>query len=253
MIESDMEKFIWEIFGWKGSEIIHTGFVSISGAGISKSKSRKEVKSGKFIGWDDPRTWSIQSLERRGIKPDALKEFVKEIGLNKQDITLPVESLYAHNRSIIDASSDRYSFIVNPVRLKISGVPKSISVVNVPVHPDKKKTRAVKVKEIYIARDDFEKLRGKEVRLSHLFNLKINADGAAEFVSLANKEVKRINWVSDSVKARILMPDGKWSSGSAEAGVKELEAGSVIQFERFGFARFDGFRDGEYEFWFAHK
>jgi hypothetical protein len=33
-----------------------------------------------------------------------------------------------------------------------------------------------------------------------------------------------------------------------------LEEGEIIQFERFGFARFDKVgKDGDFEFWFAHR
>jgi glutamyl-tRNA synthetase len=127
MIETVMEKFIWDIFGWKHPETIHIGLIrieGIEGAKISKSKAQKEVKSGEFIGWDDPRTWSIQSLRRRGIKPEAIREFVFEIGLNKQDIVVPIDSLYAINRKMIDASALRYSFVADPVEIEISNKPK---------------------------------------------------------------------------------------------------------------------------------
>src|SRR3989344_693793 len=73
MIESDMERFIWEIFKWDGPELIHTGLLNIEGVKLSKSKSKNEVKSGKYLGWDDPRTWSLQSLKRRGFKPEAIR------------------------------------------------------------------------------------------------------------------------------------------------------------------------------------
>ena len=116
MIESDMERYIWDIFGWKHIEIMHTGFVKIeeTEGKISKSRAREEVKSGKFIGWDDPRTWSIQSLARRGIRAEAIRKFVEEIGLNKQDITVPIDSLYAINRKLIDLEADRYYFVDEP-------------------------------------------------------------------------------------------------------------------------------------------
>ena len=38
MIESDMEKFIWDIFGWKHPELIHSGMMRIAGIKLSKSK-----------------------------------------------------------------------------------------------------------------------------------------------------------------------------------------------------------------------
>jgi len=279
MIESDMERFIWDIFKWKGPEIIHTGLVNIEGAGISKSKSRREVKQGVFSGWDDPRTWSIQSLARRGIKPKALKDFVEEIGLNKQDITVPIGSLYSHNRGIIDSSSDRYSFVVSPVGLNVLEIPKSVNAVSVPVHPDRKETREIQIGDVFIALEDFEQLRGGEARLIHLFNVVVagKKGESSKFTSLANpkapsesfgalggqkyktgdhfrrKQIPRINWVSAHVKAKVLMPSGKLAEGIVESAVKNLKKGEVVQFERFGFVRFDGVKDGVYEFWFGHK
>jgi glutamyl-tRNA synthetase len=255
MIESDMERFIWKIFKWKGPEIIHTGLVNLEGAGISKSKSRGEVKKGEFSGWDDPRTWSLQSLKRRGIKSEALKSFVEEIGLNKQDITIPIDDLYSHNRKLIDASSDRYSFVKSPVLLKVLDIPKGVDFVNLPVHPDRKDVRQIRIKDIYISREDFEALRGREARLIHLFNVLIARKKGedSKYSSMSNKKLPRINWVSDNINARVLMPDGKKVEGVVESSASGLKPGSVVQFERFGFVRFEGVKDGMHEFLFSHK
>ena len=93
----------------------------------------------------------------------------------------------------------------------------------------------------------------------------------ARFTSEENKKkVPRINWVSDYLKARVLMPNGKWVKGYVEGGVRNLKIGDVIQLERFGFVRFDGIQKKRkvgamkkesktknggvevVEFWFAH-
>lgn len=256
MIESDMERFIWNIFGWKHPIIIHTGLIKIEGLGakLSKSKSQKEVESGEFGGWDDPRTWSIQSLIRRGIRKESIREFVKEIGLNKQDITVPIESLYAINRKLIDAKADRYFFVPNPVELDVKEAP-GITEVEVPVHPDRTSMRKMRVipGKVYISKEDFKKNKGKEIRLIHLYNLKLGKTKGGKFISIENKDIPKITWVSFPAKARVLMPDGKWIEGLADENISELKKGEVIQFERFGFARFDGFNRGKYEFWFAHN
>ncbi|MEM4271771.1 MAG: glutamate--tRNA ligase [Candidatus Pacearchaeota archaeon] len=255
MIETEMEKYIWDIFGWKHPATIHVGMVRIEGAEakISKSKAQKEVKSGEFIGWDDPRTWSIQSLKRRGILKEAIREFVREIGLNKQDIIIPIESLYAINRKIIDMDADRYSFVKEPVKLEIANMP-LIKEIEAPVHPDKQETRKVKIgSEIFISGEDFKKFKGKRIRLIHLYNIEL--DDKSGFASEEIEEgIPKINWVSENVNAKILMPDGKWVSGIAEKNIENLKEGQIIQFERFGFVRFDRVNEkGEYEFWFAHK
>jgi len=41
---------------------------------------------------DDPRTWSLQSLRRRGIRPAALRDFVLSFGLSLNDIEVPAET-----------------------------------------------------------------------------------------------------------------------------------------------------------------
>lgn len=255
-IETDMEKYIWDIFGWKHPECIHTGLVRIEGVGggkLSKSKAQNEVKSGEFTGWDDPRTWSLQSLKRRGIMPDAFRKFVEDIGLNKQDINIPIDTLYSLNRQMIDSTSSRYSFVEDPVKLDISGKPK-IEIVDVPIHPDKKGIRSIPLVDIYISNKDLEANKGKEVRLLHLYNISINKSGKKiEYTSTDNKPIPKIQWVSMHSPTRILMPSGVWISGYAEMDVSRLKTGQVIQFERVGFCRFDALKDGVCEFWFGHR
>lgn len=252
MIETDMENYIWGIFGWKGPVTIHTGLFQIEGVKLSKSKAKKEVMSGEYTGWDDPRTWSLQSLRRRGIKPEAIRKFILDLGLNQNEITVPIDLLYSINRKIIDKDSDRYYFIPDPVEIEITKAPE-LKEVEVSIHPDKKEKRIMKVKnKIYISKDDFEKNNKKEVRLLHLFNIKLNG-GKAEFTSLENKDIQKLTWACSTVKAKVLMPDGSWIEGFADDNIKNLKSGEEIQFERFGFVRFDGIKDNVHEFWFTHK
>jgi glutamyl-tRNA synthetase len=256
MIESDMEKYIWDLFKWKHPVLIHTGLVRLEGLGakISKSKAAKEVNSGEFSGWDDPRTWSVQSLARRGFKPEALKEFVKRIGLNKQDIVVPIDVFYAINRQMIDSTTDRYSFVQDAKNLNMNANEmKGIDRAIVPVHPDKpEETRQVEVgSDISISAKDYEKYHGEEVRLLHLFNVKIGKK--SEVTSIDNKKIPKINWVSkDAVKTKILMYDGSTIEGLSEPAASKIKVGTVIQFERFGFVRFDGMENGVANYWFSH-
>ncbi len=253
-IESEMEKYLWDIFSWKYPEIIHTGLVNIEGVKISKSKAQKEVQSGKYFGWHDPRTWSIQSLKKRGLSAEAIREFVKEIGLNKQNITIPIEALYSINRSIIDKKSNRYSFIENPIKLDIENPP-ALKTIDVPLHPEKPETRKIIIDDVYISKEDYDKFKQKEIRLLHLYNIKLGKK--IEFTSIENKDIPKINWISHYVSAKILMPDGTFKQGIADAGIRNLSPKTTIQFERFGFARFNAKlkenNNDIYEFWFAHK
>jgi glutamyl-tRNA synthetase len=101
MIETDMQKYIFDIFGWKHPEFIHSGLLTIEGVKLSKSKGQKEVREGRYIGWHDPRLWSLQSLKARGITPEAIRSFIKTMSLNQKETTVPVDLLYMHNRDLI--------------------------------------------------------------------------------------------------------------------------------------------------------
>ena len=255
MIETDMENYIWKIFDWKGPKTIHTGLLQIEGVKLSKSKAKQEVVSGKYFGWDDQRTWSLQSLKRRGILPETIRKFILELGLNQNEISVSVDALYSINRKLIDVKSNRYSFVANPIELNIKKA-QSINYVEVPLYPGRndKITMKVNPKNIFISQEDFENNKGREIRLLHLYNIKINKTGKPEFTSLENKDIQRINWVSSAIKTRVLMPNGNWIVGLADENIKILKISETIQFERFGFCKFDKINDkGEYEFWFAHK
>ena len=260
MMEGQMQKYIWDIFGWDYPEIIHNGLIKLEGIGgkLSKSKAQKEVQSGEYIGWDDPRTWSILSLKRRGILPESIREFVVNLGLTQNDITVPVDDLYSINRKKLDATSDRYFFVENPVDIEIKNK-QSTKEVEIKLHPEKNKTKTIKVgKIINISNDDFQKNKNKEVRLMHLYNINLskNLEELSECSSTENKQkIPKLQWVSNGVKTRVFMPNGVFKTGLAEPTIKKLKQGDVIQFERFGFCRFDHFdkKENEYEFWFTHK
>jgi len=255
MIEGRMQEHIWKIFNWKKPELIYVGLVKLEGieGKLSKSKSQKEVKSGEYSGWDDPRTWSVQSLARRGILAESIREFIEKMGLNQNDIAVPVDDLYAINRRRLDKKADRYFFVENPVKLNIINYP-DIKEVKVKIHPEKNKTRDLEIgKNIFITPNDFENFKSKKVRLMHLYNVFLNKNELnAEFVSEQKEDFPKIQWVSKGVKARIMMPDGKYTGGLAEENIKKLKKGEIIQFERFGFCRFDNKTKDIYEFWFAH-
>jgi len=254
MMEGEMQEYIWDIFKWKHPELLYVGLVNLEGVGatLSKSKSQREVLSGKYHGWDDPRTWSIGSLERRGILQQSLREFIEKIGMNQKDITVPIDDLYAINRRKIDSKANRYFFVEDPVKINIDKeLPKTISV---KLHPEKNKKKKIKIeKEIFVSNSDFQDFKNKEVRLMHLFNVNLNKN--SKFTSDENNtKIKKIQWVSKNLKCKILMPNGIWVKGLAEDNIKDLKKGDEIQFERVGFCRYDGIHrlTKDYEFWYTH-
>ncbi len=255
MIEDMMEEFIWNVMNWKKSTIAHYGMLNLEGVKLSKTEARIAIEKKKFIGWDDPRTWSLQSLRKRGIQPEAVRNFIVKMGLSLADVTVPTEILYAENRKMIDAAANRFFAVVNPMTISIKNSPK-IKNVRAKLHPDfprrGKRKIPVNVKKIYIEKEDFEKFKGKEVGLMDLFTVKL--DKQSEFISKKVKyEIPKIHWVSEpNVKIKIVMPDGSINKAVAETNMKKLKVDNIIQMPRIGFARVDIIKR-EMLLYFTHK
>ncbi len=248
-IESEMEKFIWDIFNWKHVNFIYNGLMQIKDIKISKSKSQKEVLAKRYIGWDDPRTWSLQSLKRRGFRAEAIRNFIYNLGLSETEITVNIESLYSENRKIIDKISNRYFVIFNKKKIKINNPIKEIKI---PLHPDFNRgyRRFIIGNEFYV-QDKLEK--NKNYRFMHLFNFKNN-----KFISeeLDDKlKAKLIHWLpvsKDLVNVEVVMDNGRVIKGIGEKSIKYLKVGDLVQFVKFGFCRLDRKDGNVYRFWYTH-
>ena len=255
VIEDMMEKFIWDVMGWKMPEIIHHGFLRIGGAKLSKTQSRKAIQKGVYSGWDDPRIWSVQSLIKRGIQPEAIRNFVITMGLSMSDVAVPEEILYSENRKLIDAKADRYLAVLNPVQISVGGAGK-IKSVKANLHPEftkrGKKTIPVDVTKVYVEKSDFEKYSGKEVGLINLFSVRLGKKSAMTSKGVGY-ELPKIHWVSSpNVKIKIAMPDGSAANALAEPNIKKLKEGDLIQLYRVGFCRV-GETGKDTVLYFAHK
>ncbi|MEM5875076.1 MAG: glutamate--tRNA ligase [Candidatus Aenigmatarchaeota archaeon] len=254
VIEDMMEDFIWDIFGWKKPVFIHYGLLKLKeeGAKLSKSKSRKLIESGELTGWDDPRTWSLQSLRKRGFQPEAIRNFILNLGLSEADITMPIEILYAENRKIIDKIANRYFCVLNPVKISLD---KNVEKIKIKCHPDypERGEREIFIdkNEIYVEKEDFEKYRGKEVALIGMFTVLLEEN--SKFISEEIPyDMPKIHWVSKpNIRIKIMMPNGKEIEALGENSLKELKEGEIVQFYRVGFCRLDN--KGKMLFYFAHK
>ena len=82
--------------------------LNIRGNALSKRLLKPLVESGKVKGWDDPRLLTLRGLKRRGVLPQAIREFVLEFGLSKVESSPSLEKLLAIN---IGCSSPLLSII----------------------------------------------------------------------------------------------------------------------------------------------
>lgn len=245
----ELQDRLKDLLGLKKQTIIQYGRFNVKDFTTKGREIRDMFASGELRGWDDPRLITLRALQRRGITREAIYELTKQVGLSKHQVTLEFDMIAAINRKIIDGRANRYFFVEKPVELDLNSL--SIKEVKVPFHPDTpEKTRTIPVTKVFISAQDAKRYKGKEVRLLHLCNLKL--DAKPRITSYENKKIPKIQWVSEGVPANILMPDGVWIEGIAEKAIAFLKPGDVVQFERVGFARFDRKNKNVYEFWFAH-
>ncbi len=252
------QKYMYDYLGWTYPEAIHYGRLKITGAFLSKSKIVQGVKEGAYAGYDDPRLGTFAALRKRGITPEAIKKMIVDVGIKSNDVTLSWENLFSYNRKILDATSDRYFFVAQPVELKVLNVPKNFQA-KLPLHPEKPERGfreysvapqgADKRVSFWISAKDAEVLEPEKiVRLMELFNVKVesktNGLVIARFASESYEDVRKIKvqliqWIPEGTEfpSQVVMPDASVTEGFSEADCKKLKPDVIIQFERFGFVR----------------
>ncbi|HUI38139.1 MAG TPA: glutamate--tRNA ligase [Thermoplasmata archaeon] len=250
VMEDRMERHIWDLLGVGGPPFLHWGLLRVAEAEakISKSKGYALVRSGEYDGWADPRLWSIDSLERRGITAEALRRFTLSFGMSLSDIEVPAETLYAENRKVLDPTTPRRAYVADPVRVEVEGYPDELGTVELANHPDRPELGRRTVAggpSVWLSRPDLLRHPGSEVRLKDLVNIalppEIPSAGAvrARFTSRENRRIPRLQWVGagDAVGVRLLETDGNQRVGLGEAALRDARPSEIFQFERVGFVR----------------
>ena len=268
--EGIIEEFIWDHFGWKKAELLYYGRLKFSDLKLSKTEARNQIQKGIYDGWDDPRTWSLQSLKRRGIKPEALKESLLDLSMSQSGITFSVNWLYSKNQDIIDDISHRYFYVEDPVSLTINQIPNGKYIAEpllLPTSPEKGKRRIKCTPknnqlELFITLSDVKTLKKDQViRLKDLINIKISSIDIANKNLEAiyhskelNREFSIIQWVpkGENVKVSILQPDGTISKGNGEIDLLKIPMNQTIQFERYGFVNPDRLEKNHLYCYFTH-
>ncbi|GAB4848232.1 hypothetical protein Ancab_002899 [Ancistrocladus abbreviatus] len=79
---------------------------------LSKRKLLWFVQNGKVDGWDDPRFPTVQGIVRRGLKVDALVQFILEQGASKNLNLMEWDKLWTINKKIIDPVCPRHTAVI---------------------------------------------------------------------------------------------------------------------------------------------
>ena len=88
------QEMIYKVLGKKFPWTGFLGRLHIKGLKLSASQITKDIKSGKYSGWDDKRLPTITSLKKQGYKPQAFWKFSEQVGLSETDKTIDKEEYF---------------------------------------------------------------------------------------------------------------------------------------------------------------
>jgi glutaminyl-tRNA synthetase len=126
---------------------------------MSKRLLHRLVEESHVSGWDDPRMPTIAGLRRRGVTPDAIRDFCNRIGVTKQDNTIEMSLLEFCIRDDLGDSAPRGMGVLEPLKVVITNYPDESEQLAAPWHPGRAEAGERMVpfsNTIYIERSDFE-------------------------------------------------------------------------------------------------
>jgi glutaminyl-tRNA synthetase len=167
---------------------------------LSKRFLTRLVQDGHVAGWDDPRMPTLAGLRRRGVPPEAIREFVRRVGVARANSLVDVGMFEAAVREVLNKSAPRRMAVLRPLKLVIENYPEGeteeLEAVNNPEDAEAGARPIPFGRELYIEREDFLEeppkgfyrlAPGREVRLRYAYFvtcLEVVKDAAGEIVEL---------------------------------------------------------------------
>nr|GMC91525.1 glutamate--tRNA ligase, cytoplasmic-like [Ipomoea batatas] len=133
---NDQYYWIQTDMGFKKVHIYEFSRLNLVYTLLSKRKLLWFVKNGLVEGWDDPRFPTVQGIVRRGLKIEALIQFILEQGASKNLNLMEWDKLWAINKKIIDPVCPRHTAVVEEKRvlLTLSNGPEDPFTRTIPKH-----------------------------------------------------------------------------------------------------------------------
>lgn len=200
--ENNRELYDWTLdaLGVYHPQQIEFARLNLTYTVLSKRKLIQLVEGGFVTGWDDPRMPTISGLRRRGVPPEALREFCARIGVAKADSTVDFGLFEFCIRERLNATTPRVMGVLDPIRVVIENYPEGqVEEFDMPYHPEDASfgSRIVPFSRVlYIERDDFREdppkkffrlAPGAEVRLRYAYYItcrEVVKDEAGNIVEL---------------------------------------------------------------------
>ena len=144
----------------------------------SKRMLTQLVERGLVNGWNDPRMPTLSGMRRRGIPPQAIKNFIWRVGMNRRDTTAEIDLFEFYIREHLNKVAPRVMGVIDPLKVVIENYPEDEeetfeAMIN-PEDPDAGTRPVPFSRELYIEREDFMEdpprkfyrlAPGREVRL----------------------------------------------------------------------------------------
>ncbi len=184
---------------------------------LSKRRFIEPVNGGYVQGYDDPRLPTLSGLRRRGVTPEAIREFCRRIGIAKTDSFVDIAILEDCIREDLNRHSPRAMAVLDPLKVVLVNYPEGeteeLDVINNPEDPDAGTRKVPFARELYIERDDFREdpppkfyrlAPGREVRLRNAYFIK-----CVEVVKDASGAVTELRCTYDPQTRGGDAPDGR--------------------------------------------
>ena len=152
---------------------------------MSKRKLMHLVNENLVSGWDDPRMPTICGIRRRGVTPEALRNFAYNIGITKYNGITDVAVLEHAIREDLNKRSLRRLAVLRPIKVVITNFPEGkteeLDAINNPEDENAGKRKIPFSRELFIEQDDFKEVPppkffrlkpGGEVRLKYAYIIK---------------------------------------------------------------------------------
>src|SRR5437868_1554573 len=184
---------------------------------LSKRKLLQLVQENRVSGWDDPRMPTLSGVRRRGYTPEALRNFVANIGVTKTNGTLELAMLEHFVREDLNRRAQRVMAVLRPLKVVIDNYPagqtEEMDAVNNPEDESAGKRKVPFSRELFIEQDDFREVPpkgyfrlspGKEVRLRYGYFIT-----CTDVVKDARGEVVEVHCTYDPATRGGNTPDGR--------------------------------------------
>ena len=255
---NELQQLIRDALKFRPLEVIQFSRFNFKGTPVSKRLLRPLVEKKLVSGWDDPRMPTVEGLKRRGVVPQAIREFTLQVGYTKTEHEYDWSMLLSINRKILDPVSKRLFFVPDPIPLEVEGAPKRRA--EIPFHPQNDLGgRTIETAgEFFVPSGDIEGVAtGATFRLMDLYNVELVSKGTEPRARFAGDEVlpstRKFQWVTkDHSVVEVTVPGELFLGGDvyneqslrvvrgyAEGAVAGLAQGDIVQFPRFGFCRLD--------------